>query len=133
MALLTRRPDGGLLVETRIDYFLDMWRTTSQENRRVLDDHRPAIHRTDEQGDTVLTIHIAAWEQLKGRFKRLSAEGKLNHPPRKRLCEFCSTELKLVREMDSSWVFRCEACHTAEIHSKRLVGGTLGAGQPEKL
>mgnify|MGYP001614642845 CR=1 FL=1 len=133
MAYLTRRPDGSLLVETRVDYFLEMWRGAAQENRLVLDDQRPAVHRKDEQGDTILTIHPAAWEHLRTRIKQLLAAGELKHPAKKRLCEFCSTELKLVREMTDSWVFRCEACHTAEIHGKDFVGGTQGAGQKEKL
>jgi hypothetical protein len=133
MALLTRRPDGSLLVETRVDYFLDLWRTTDHANRLVLEDRRPAVRRQDDHGPTILTIHPAAWEPLRARITQLLAAGKLTHPSRKRLCECCATELTLVRELDSSWVFRCEACRSAEIHSKTIVGGTVGAGEKEKL
>ena len=60
-------------------------------------------------------------------------QGKLTHPSKRRLCEFCGSDLKVTKELHDSWVFRCTSCESHEIYAKALVGGTIGAGEPEKL
>jgi hypothetical protein len=133
MALLTLRPDNSWLVETRLDYFLDRWRSAPQKDKLVLDDKRPAVRSQDELGVSLLTVHPEAWDRVRRKIQPILQQGKLDHPSKKRLCEFCGTELKLRRELTDCWVFYCVSCDTAEIHAKYLVGGTEGAGNKEKL
>lgn len=133
MALLTKRPDESWLVETRLDYFLDRWKTSAMADRLVLDDQRPAVRSTSPEGVSLITIHPDAWDRVRAHIKPLLKQGELVHPNKKRLCEFCGSELKVKREMTDAWVFHCPACQTSEIHGKNLVGGTLGAGEKEKV
>lgn len=131
MSLLTRRPDGGLLIETRLDYFLEKWKAAPRHHKLVLADRRPAVRTIDEQGINLTTLHPEAWDRVRAVIQPLLAQGELKHPSRERLCEFCSTTLTVVRELHDCWVFRCPSCETSEIHSKALVGGTIGAGEKE--
>lgn len=132
MALLTRLPDDSYLVETRLDYFLDRWKTAPRKDRIVLGDRRPAVRNATEEGVTLVTIHPEAWERVRLHIEPLLKQQQLVHPSRARLCELCGTELKVKRELHDCWVFHCPSCDTAEIHSKYLVGGTQGAGEKEK-
>lgn len=134
MSLLTRQPDGSLLIEGRVDYFLDAWRMAPQSDRLVLSDLRPAVRRRDPDGsETYLTIHQEAWQFLRRSIKDKLAAGELRHPNRSRLCQLCACELRLDRELEQNWVFHCPACHTVEIHDKTIIGGTRGAGEKEKV
>lgn len=133
MALLTKRPDDSWLVETRLDYFLDRWKTAALKDRLVLDDHRPAVRSTTEEGVSLVTIHPEAWERVRATIKPLLKHGELKHPNKKRLCEFCGSELKVKRELEDTWVFACPSCDTFELHAKSIVGGTRGSGEKEKL
>jgi len=133
MALLTKRPDDSWLIETRLDYFLEKWKVAALKDRLVLDDQRPAVRSTTDEGVSLTTIHPEAWMRVRATIKPLLKQQELKHPSRGRLCEFCGSELKMVREMTDAWVFNCVACHTSEIHGKNLVGGTQGAGIAEKL
>lgn len=133
MSLLTRRPDGSLLVETRLDRFLEKWKVAALRDRLVLDDHRPAVRTEDDQGMTLTTVHPEAWDRVRAIIKPLLKQGELKHPNKQRLCEFCGSELKIKRELHDCWIFHCPSCETNEIHAKALVGGTRGAGDAEKL
>ena len=132
MALLTQLPDGSWLIEGRLDHFLEKWKTATVHEKVVLPDKRPAVLSVSDEGLSVVTIHPEAWDRVRAKVEPLLQAGGLTHPHRTRLCEFCGTELKLKREMNDCWVFWCTSCETAEIQSKRLVGGTLGQGEKEK-
>lgn len=132
MALLTQLPDGTWLIEGRLDHFLNKWREAPLSAKTVLPDTRPAVLTISEEGLSLVTIHPEAWDRVRAKIEPLLKAGGLQHPHRQRLCEFCGTELKLKREMNECWVFWCASCETAEILSKRLVGGTLGQGDAEK-
>lgn len=132
MPFITKRPDGSLLIETRLDRFLEKWKASDRSNRLVLDDRRPAVRTFDDAGINITTLHPEAWDRVKLIIKPLLKQGEIQHPNKHRLCEFCGTDLKVKRELHDSWVFRCPSCETNEIHAKALVGGTLGAGEPEK-
>lgn len=132
MALLTKRPDGSWLIETRLDHFLSKWKVAALRDKLVLDDQRPAVRTLDEQGVSITTIHPEAWDRVRAVIKPLLKHGELAHPSKKRLCELCGSELKVVRELYDCWVFHCPSCETNEIHAKALVGGTRGAGEKEK-
>ncbi len=133
MALLTRRKDDSLLIETRLDYFLEKWKVAALRDRLVLDDQRPAVRTADDQGVSLTTIHPEAWMRVRATIKPLLKQQALTHPSRGRLCEFCGNVLKVKRELHDCWIFHCPACQTSEIHGKTLVGGTTGAGEKEKL
>lgn len=133
MSLITPRPDGSLLIETRLDHFLEKWKVAAMHDRMVLDDHRPAVRTEDDQGVNITTLHPEAWDRVRLIIKPLLQQGEIAHPNKQRLCEFCGSELKVKRELHDSWIFHCPSCETSEIHAKSLVGGTQGAGDPEKL
>lgn len=132
LALLTKRPDGSWLVETRLDFFLDKWKVAALHDRLVLDDKRPAVRTQDDQGVSLTTIHPEAWDRVRAVIQPLLKQGQLVHPNKKRLCELCGSELKVVRELYDTWVFRCPSCNTSELHGKAFVGGQIGAGEREK-
>lgn len=132
MALLTQLPDGSWLIEGRLDHFLAKWRTAQQFQKTVLPDKRPAVLSMSDEGLSIVTLHPEAWDRVRSKVEPLLKAGQLQHPHKQRLCEFCGTELKLKRELNDCWVFWCASCETSEIQSKRLVGGTLGAGEEEK-
>lgn len=130
--LITRRPDGSLLVEVRADQFSKEWRTTPQSRRVVLPDKRPAILKLDEAGvPTYTTVMGHAWEVMRVLARdRATLKGKTNCT---KLCEQCSYELKLVWEEHRHWIFECPACKSREIHSKDMIGGQIGAGTKESI
>lgn len=132
MALLTPRPDGSWLIETRLDHFLEAWKASNQDDRLVLIDLRPAVRTRDDQGISIKTVHPIVWDQVRHIIKPL-LKGGLHHPSRARLCQFCGTEMKVKRELTDAWVFRCDVCKSSEIHGKRLIGGTIGQGDKEVL
>lgn len=132
MSILTQRPDGSLLIETRLDHFLEKWKVAALHDKLVLDDRRPAVRTQDDQGYNITTIHPEAWARVRAVIQPLLKQGQLEHPNKQRLCEFCGTALKVVRELHDCWVFHCPSCATNEIHAKRLVGGTVGAGEKER-
>lgn len=132
MPLITKQPDGSLLIETRLDHFLEKWKVAALHDKLMLDGGRPAVRTQDDQGVNLTTIHPAMWERVRAVIKPLLNKGDLDHPSRGRMCELCGTELKLRRETESAWVFHCDACLTNEIHGKKFVGGQLGAGEREK-
>lgn len=135
--LLSRRKDGGLLFETRWDLFAQEWRTASAKERVLLDDGRPAIRREPSEGDedgevTYTTLAPELWNRIKGRQREAFA---MNPPPaRVRLCLACRGEMKVVRECEAVWCFRCPACGSSETWGKDQagIGGTRGAGEAEK-
>jgi len=127
--LLTTQPDGSLLIEGLASEFSDEWKSATHDEKVVLHDgtRRPAIRKVHQDGRVVFTtIHPEAWAILK-RLQR----GR-THPYRQRLCDQCGSLLRIACEREQYWVFRCESCRTAEFHDKRIVGGTLGAGEREK-
>lgn len=132
MSILTKLPDGSLLIETRLDRFLEKWKVSDRANRLVLGDKRPAVRTFDDSGINLTTIHPEAWDRVKLVIKPLLKQGEIEHPNKRRLCEFCGSELRVKRELHDSWVFVCPSCETSEIHAKALVGGTQGAGTKEK-
>jgi len=119
--------DGAMVVEGRADEFSKEWRAAAPEDRVVLEDKRPAVRHRVEEGTLYFTPHPEAWERLK-RLPR----GRLVVSGKTRLCEFCSTELRVSREFHDVWSFVCPSCKSTEVHGKRLVGGTLGAGEKEQ-
>ena len=133
MSIFHKLPDGSLLIEGRLDRFLEKWKVADRANRLVLGDKRPAVRTFDDAGINLTTIHPEAWDRVKSIIKPLLKQGELTHPNKRRLCEFCGTDLKVTRELHDSWIFRCPSCEANEIHAKALVGGTIGAGTPEKL
>lgn len=127
--LITRQPDGSLLVECRGDQFSAAWKVATVAQRVVLPDKRPAVRKEDELGVTYTTIHYKAWDIV----QYLKRHGKLKTVPQRRQCEFCHSELKVVREVSKGyWTFSCPNCHSVEIHDKKLIGGTFNQGENEK-
>lgn len=133
MAIFTRRADGVLVVETRLDHFLEKWKVAPLRDKMALDDGRPAVRTVDDQGINLTTIHPEMWGRVRAIIKPLLKKAELDHPSRGRMCELCGMTLKLVRELSDTWVFYCDACHTGEVHGKNIVGGTVGAGEKEKV
>lgn len=133
MAIFTRRADGVLVVETRLDHFLEKWKVAPLRDKMALDDGRPAVRTVDDQGINLTTIHPEMWGRVRSIIKPLLKKAELDHPSRGRMCELCGMALTLKRELTDSWVFHCDACHTSEIHGKAFVGGQIGAGEKEKL
>lgn len=43
-------------------------------------------------------------------------------------CGHCGVEMRVHRETASAWVFRCPRCGLLNCVTKRLIGGTRGAG-----
>jgi hypothetical protein len=125
--LLSKRPDGSLLIECRADQFTEAWKAALQTERVVLQDGRPAVRRANTLGITFTTIHPHAWEILRKLPRnRPKVANKI------RLCEWCGYTLKVSREYEDVWCFTCDRCRSSEVHSKLLVGGTIGAGEREK-
>lgn len=122
--------DGSWLIEERLDEFLRQWKLTARDARVVLEDRRPAI-RTHTDPVTYLTIHPYVWDLVKQKLKE-TLRGT-PPPPRTRRCEGCGGELKVTREYEQVWVFACDRCKSVETHGKNLVGGSVGAGEKEKL
>ena len=125
--LLTRQPDGSLLIEGRADHFSQLWKAAPVASRVVLPDGRPAVREVKMEGVTYTTIHGRAWEVL-----RVLPRNRAILHSRTKLCEFCSTELKVSKEYETVWCFTCPVCKSVETHSKQMIGGTLGAGTKEK-
>lgn len=123
-----RQPGGmGVMVECRADQFGETMKTMPKSARCVLTDGRPALITKDEFGGVMyITIHAYAWSILKKIPKHRHV------PSRVRLCEFCRSEMKLAREYETSWTFTCPVCKSVEVHDKRFIGGTRGAGEKEK-
>ena len=125
--LLTRQPDGSLLVEVRGDHFTTAYRAAHVSQRVVLPDGRPAVREAKPDGVTYTTIHGKAWEILKTLPRnRPLIQNKV------KLCEACGAELKVSREYEGCWCFTCPKCKSVETHDKRLIGGTWGQGEKEK-
>jgi hypothetical protein len=125
--LLTKQPDGSLLIECRGDQFTQAWQVALQPEKVLMSDGRPAVRKETALGTTFTTIHRHAWDILKGLPRnRPMVSGKI------RLCEWCGGEMKVSREYESCWCFVCPRCKSSEIHSKHLVGGTVGGGEKEK-
>ena len=124
---LSRRPDGALLVEDRGDQFTRAWKSARRDEKVVLTDGRPAVRKQTDLGVMYLTIHQHAWDLL----KQLPRNRPMIHN-RVKLCEWCGNELRMAREMEGYWIFKCTRCTSSEIHDKRLIGGTRGAGEHEK-
>ena len=125
--LLTNRPDGSLLIECRGDVFTKAWKVALQHEKVIMPDGRPAVRKDGPLGVTWTTVHRHAWDILKKLPRnRPMVQGKI------RLCEWCGHEMKVAREFESCWAFKCAVCQSSEIHSKKLVGGTYGAGEHEQ-
>lgn len=120
--------DGSVVIEGRADEFSKEWRAAPLHDRLVMPDGRPAVRQATELGPILFMMYPAAWDRLK-KLPR----GRLIICNRTKLCELCGTELRMVRELETMWCFRCPSCRSVESHSKDLVGGTLGAGEKEKV
>lgn len=124
---LTRGAGNFSLIECRADQFGQAMRVAPRTARCVLTDGRPALMERDEWGQLrYLTIHPYAWSILKR-----SAADRARSTRIKR-CEFCRSDMRVEREYETSWTFSCPACKSIEVHDKRFVGGTRGAGEKEK-
>jgi len=119
--------DNIMVIEGRADEFSREWRAAAPQDRVVLDDKRPAVRHRMSEGTLYFTPHPEAWE----RMKRLP-RGRLIVAGRTRLCEFCSSEMRVAREYHDVWTFVCPSCKSSEVQSKALVGGTRGAGEQER-
>lgn len=133
--LIARYRDGGLLFNERWDRFSVQWRTSAPHERVILDDGRPAIRREpnpiEPDGEvTYVTLASALWDTIKKRQK--AAFAMEPPPPRTRLCQACRAEMKVSREYEAVWCFRCEACGSSETWGKDVLGGTQGSGEKEK-
>lgn len=108
--------DGMPVIEGRADEFSREWRAADRKDRIVLPDKRPAVLCHNELGDLVFTIHPEAWDRLKRlpRDRRIIAN-------RRRLCEFCGSELRCWKDDREFWYFHCRSCTSTELHSKNLV------------
>lgn len=133
--ILHRRPDGSILFEVAWKDFRADWRKATAAQKVVLDDRRPAV-RIETRGPDgapevrITTIAGPLWERLR---PRLQAAMRGDQPHRRlRLCGACRAELTVTREYGDSWTFRCPQCRTVEVWGKRIVGGTMGAGEQEK-
>lgn len=133
--LLERYRDGALMFSVRWDKFAQDWRTATAKERVVLDDGRPAIRREPAEGDedgevTYTTLAPELWNRIKSRQREAFAMNP--PPPRTRLCQACRAPLKVSREYEAVWTFRCETCGSSETWGKQEVGGSWGAGEKEK-
>jgi len=133
--IFSRRKDGGLLFETRWDRFVAEWRTATDAERVVLEDGRPAIRREptpeDEDGDvTYTTLAPRLWEEIKHRQREAFALAPA--PKRTRLCQACRGTMRVAREYEDCWTFKCYACSSSEVWGKDVLGGARGAGEKEK-
>lgn len=124
---VTTQQDGSLLVEDRGDQFSALWATAKQHEKVVLPDGRPGVRRHTAMGVMYTTVHAHAWDIL----RRLPRNRPVVYS-KGRLCQWCGSELKVSREYEGCWCFTCPKCKSAEVHDKRLVGGTVGGGQKEK-
>ena len=124
---MDRLPDGTPLFSVRWDVWRSDWKRASPSQRVVLDDGRPAV--LSPSGDSYVTVDPQLWEIVRAKFRDALVTTARK---RERLCEACHTPMHLTHEYEHAWTFTCERCKSAEIHGKTLVGGTLGAGEPEK-
>lgn len=46
-------------------------------------------------------------------------------------CGACQVEMIVLRETESSWVFKCKRCGRLSCVAKRLIGGTRGSGNKD--
>ncbi len=46
-------------------------------------------------------------------------------------CGKCNVEMKVLRETQSTWVFRCPKCNLLSCVTKSRIGGTRGSGAPD--
>lgn len=130
--LLSRRPDDSLLIETTWESFRTEWQKSDHAHRVVLDDKRPGVLRDTAEGPpNVFTLHPHVWERMKSRIQ----EAMQGAPPPKRvrLCRACRAPMKVAREYEDVWCFRCEVCGGTDIEGKDRVGGSIGGGEKEKL
>jgi predicted acyl esterase len=113
---LTQYEDGTPLLEGRADEFSREWRAADVRDRLVLKDKRPAVRQQTELGVLYFTMHPEAWDRLK-RLPR----GRPMIANNRKLCEFCGTELRIVKEDHDVYMFKCTSCHSSEVHSKNLL------------
>lgn len=127
---IDRLPSGSPAFCLRWTDFLKEWRTADHADKCVLPDGRPAVRRDGDPRPTYTTVSMPFWDILRHKLK--AAYAARPAPKRVRLCAGCLTEMEVARELAEVWTFRCKRCRSVEIHSKRIVGGTLGAGETEK-
>lgn len=133
--MILERYHGALLFNDRWDRFSVLWRTSPAKERVVLDDGRPAIRREpspDEEGGevTFTTLAPELWNRIKSRQREAFVMNP--PPPRTRLCLACRGEMKVSREYEAVWCFRCPTCGSSETWGKDLLGGSVGSGEKEK-
>jgi len=138
--IMSRMPDGTLLIETDLSAFQKEFDVIDSSERLKLPDGRLAVKRPDllAEGFTVLTVHPEVWERMKSAAKRVNGMKEyLNRfeksASRGRTCRRCGSELRAKMEMEGWWAFKCRTCEHREVWGKTLVGGTSGAGEKEKI
>lgn len=124
--LMTRLPDGQLLYEEHWTNFQREYKAAPLSRRLVLDDGRPAVRLSPE---SLLAPHPHVWRVVRAWLRSRHPD----EPPRKRerRCEACGSPMRVARELDWTWAFRCEWCGSLEVQGKDKVGGTVGAGEQE--
>lgn len=132
--LMSRLPDGSLLIELTGRQFTEKWTTAAKADKVVLDDQRPAVRAKGDLGTTYYTILGRLWEVLRAR-----PRGQAKVENRVMRCDACGADMKLTHEYDGGgkgvgcWTFACDVCKSREIWSKDIVGGTARGGERETL
>ena len=129
----TRKPnDPTVIVVTSKEFWATMAKTPTSD-RVVMEDCRPGVRRETELGPVVLTLAPAVWEKQKKVLKAKRGYDLILPPAQTKLCLFCSAPMKVTRELEQISIMKCPHCQATEMWGKQVVGGTLGAGEKEKL
>ena len=110
--------------------FLTAYKNSQSHERFVLGDgtKRPAVKTGTTLGyDIWLTPTELAWDIQK------SAVGQRDVKRYDHVCHSCGIAMHMTHEYGEAWAFKCSACKTVHVQGKDRVGGTHGAGEPEKV
>lgn len=130
--LFSKTRGGDDVIEVNSQLFTEEWIKADRDAKTILDDGRPAVRReplTEWLPATYVTLMLPIWDEIKRNHVMRELQG-VQHT---QTCKTCLQEMKVHREMDSSWVFTCPRCKGTEVYGKIFVGGTYGAGEKEKI
>lgn len=117
------------ICDMRGDQFTKVWKEATVAQRVVLPDKRPAVRKLQLDGHIMYyTVHPILWDIL----KQLPRNRPMVENNRK-ICEACGNILKVSREYETCWAFTCDKCKSSEVHDKKVIGGTFGQGEKEKV
>ena len=95
---------------------------------------RPHNAVLSKDGSVVSTVPMPVWVEQRKRLTRTEDFHLIGSPSkRQRLCEGCNAPLEVSKEYTHAWTFSCPVCKSVEVHGKSQTGGTVGAGEVEKV